>query len=190
MANQIIDCCSLINLYSGWGSLVQMHTLGFSLHISQAVVDESESVYELGPDGSRIRVPLNLQAMQNELHYTIVRPETDGEINDYVDFAMEIDDGEAQSLAIAKHRGLVLLTDDRRAIAVASRPDVAVQIYTTPQVLQMWGELSAENTQQLPHVLLRIKELARYQPRPNTAERRWWDTHIQSTDDEDLRKGV
>jgi predicted nucleic acid-binding protein len=53
-----------------------------------------------------------------------------------VNFATEVDDGEAQSLAIAKHRGFVFLTDDRKAVKVAQRPDVAVRTTSTPNILQ------------------------------------------------------
>jgi predicted nucleic acid-binding protein len=178
MKNQIIDCCSLINLHTGWGSLTQLQSLDFSLHIAEAVLDESVFVNEFDSNGEKVKSSLDLRSMQLNLGYTVVRPQTPDELSDYVEFAMEIDDGEAQSLAIAKHRGLILLTDDRKALNVANRSDVKVKTYTTPQVLQMWSAASEPNAQQLPEILRRISELARYRPRANSPERLWWDSNL------------
>ena len=101
-------------------------------------------------------------------------PETEQEIEDYVNFAVEVDDGEAQALAIAKHRGFVLLTDDRKATKLAQRPDVAVCTTSTPDVLQSWGQLDPGNEARLHAVVRRIAVLARFSPHKDSPDYAWW----------------
>jgi predicted nucleic acid-binding protein len=83
------------------------------------VLNEAEFTREFGPDGAPQMVPLDVNALTQLGLWLPARPETEQEIEDYVNFAIEVDDGEAQALAIAKHRGFVLLTDDRKAVKVA-----------------------------------------------------------------------
>ena len=48
-----------------------------------------------------------------------------------VEFAAQIDDGEASCLAIAKSRGWLVATDDRKAIRLAVKSGISV--ITTPR---------------------------------------------------------
>jgi len=103
-----------------------------------------------------------------------VAPESDAELADYLNFAQLIDDGEAQAIALAKHRGFVLLTDDRKALKLARREDIAVRTISTVDVLREWIEHEAVNIASVRSVLKRICELARYIPPKNSPELTWW----------------
>ena len=172
----IIDCCSLLNLYTGWKSLRPLAELNISLHVCENVLKEILYVNEFALDGSKIKLAVDVCSLQSEFSYIVVRPESSDEINDYVDFSVEIDDGEAQSLAIAKHRQLILLSDDRKALILAKREDICVHASTTTNMLRLWGEISENNAKQLPEVLHRISNLARFRPRVGSTERDWWDS--------------
>jgi hypothetical protein len=68
----------------------------------------------------------------------------------------------------------MLLTDDRKAIRLASRPDVAVATISTVDVLRVWAALSPENAMRLGEILRRIENLARFSPRKDSPDYRWW----------------
>ena len=148
-------------------------------HICEAVLNETEFTREFGPDGTPAMVPIDMNALTQHGLWLPARPETEKEIEDYVNFASEVDDGEAQALAIAKHRGFVLLTDDRKAAKVAQRPDVAVRTTSTPNILQFWGQLDSANEERLHEVVRRIAVLARFSPRKDSPDYEWWGQYFQ-----------
>ena len=179
MDDHVIDCCSLINLYAGWGGLRELRDFHRTWHICEAVLNETEFTREFGPDGTPVMVPLDMNALTQLGLWLPARPETEKEIEDYVNFASEVDDGEAQALAIAKHRGFVLLTDDRKAVGLAQRPDVAVRTTSTPNILQFWGQLDCANEARLHEVVRRIAVLARFSPRKDSPDYEWWSRHFK-----------
>lgn len=172
---RIIDCCSLINLRTGWGGLSELSEFGWQWYLCEAVLKEAEHTREYGKDGLPVSVPIDLGELTANQALGIVGLRTEEELVDYLEFASEVDDGEAQALAIAKHRGLMLLTDDRKAIRLASRPDVAVATISTVDVLQVWTTLSPENAMRLGEILRRIENLARFSPRKDSPDYLWWD---------------
>lgn len=174
MSEHIIDCCSLINLYTGWGGLAELRGIGLNWYLCEAVLKEAEHTREYGEDGQSELVPLDFRPLMEGNLIHIVSPANDRELDDYINFATEVDDGEAQALAIARHRGLTLLTDDRKAIRLASRPDIQVPTISTAGVLQVWANLHPENGRQLPYILSRIEALARFSPRRNSSDYEWW----------------
>ena len=181
MSDGIIDCCSLLNLYIGWGNLEKLRVLPYTWSICESVAHESEFTREYGPDGIPIDVPLDLLPLVDSGLLRMARPESEAEIEDYVSFAAEIDDGEAQALAIAKNRQFVLLTDDRKAIRMANRPDVAVTTITTVAVLRQWQERSGTDKADLRKVIERIQALARFIPRRDSPEHAWWLEQLTPT---------
>jgi predicted nucleic acid-binding protein len=175
MNQHIIDCCSLLNLYTGWGDLEQLASIDGTWHICSAVEQELEYTREYGVDGKPTPVRLNLPGNALLLPTGINGPL---EMADYIDFACELDDGEAQALAIAKHRGWILLTDDNKARNVASRPDVAVPTINTPAILRIWAQQSQANQQKLPIVIKRIVELARFNLKTTSVDYAWWQAQL------------
>jgi hypothetical protein len=176
----IIDCCSLLNLFTGWGSLENLRPLPYTWSICEAVLGESEFTREYGPEGGPIEVPLDLTPLIKSRLLSVVRPDTDAELADYVAFASEIDDGEAQALALAKHRKYILLTDDRKATKIAQRADVQVTTVTTVSILREWHERAGVNQATLREVIHRIQVLARFSPRKDSADLHWWLAQLRA----------
>lgn len=176
MAGQrIIDCCSLINLYAGWGGLVELRQLGGEWFVGDVVLAEAQYVLEPQADGTRVRAPFAFEAYVIQGLLVPARPETEAEMTDFIGFAEELDDGEAQALALAKHRGWTLLTDERKATRIARREDVNVQTLSTAQLLKVWGGVGPVNASRLREVLQRIEIRARFSPPKETADSAWWD---------------
>jgi hypothetical protein len=157
---------------------MELESFNYSWFISEAVLSEAQHINEYSGEGELIRVPLNLSDAVGSEVVASVKPESDQEIEDYVSFAMELDDGEAQSLALAKHRGFVLLTDDKKALRIAKRPDVNVGILTTPQVVRLWSELDLANAARVPQVIKRVQFLARFSPARGSPEADWWHEQL------------
>lgn len=174
MAERIIDCCSLLNLYAGWAGLEQLRQLPHSWFVCDAVFGESEITREYDENQQPQDHELILNPFVDSGLIQRVAPESDAEIADYLEFAQLIDDGEAQAIALAKNRGFVLLTDDRKACKLAHREDVAVRTISTVDILREWIEHEAIDAAHVRSVLKRVRELARYLPPKNSPELAWW----------------
>ena len=173
MGTRIIDCCSLLNLFAGWGGLEKLRTLPYQWSVVRAGRDESQFVREYQAD-CIVEVPLDLEPYCRSGLLSVLDTENDAELADYISFAGEVDDGEAQALAIAKHRGLVLLTDDRKATRIAARNDVHVRTITTAGVLREWVKVEGVDLKRLENVIERIEVLSRFAPRRDSLDWQWW----------------
>ncbi len=149
----IVDCCSLINLYSGWGGLSELSSLHRVWCIGDAVLNEAAFIREFDPLGIPEKIALDLQPAVDAKLLLVQRIQSRAELYDFVDFSMEIDDGEAQALALAKHRGYSFLTDDRGATKFAERDEVAVKTITTAEILKEWAQLNQSNDHCLSQII-------------------------------------
>jgi len=176
MENHVIDCCSLINLYTGWRGLAELADLqGIIWHVCEAVVSETEYTREFAGDGFAT-IPIELSPFISDGLLRRTRPENSAETQDYVDLATEVDDGEAQAIAIARGRGYTLLTDDYKASRLAA--ELGVSVVSTPGLLESWERLSSSNAVRLPDIVRRISVLARFNPRADSPHRDWWRSQL------------
>lgn len=105
---------------------------------------------------------------------TLVRAVLDAaETATYVQLATEVDDGEAQVLAVGIHRGLVVATDDRRARRVAAR--LGVGLLSTPELVVIWAAAPQTQGATVAPAILDIEIRARYRPRTADPHRTAWD---------------
>jgi predicted nucleic acid-binding protein len=174
MPNRIIDCCSLLNLYAGWGGLENLGLLEHSWFICKAVEDETEITREYDDQNRPQDRKLGLQPFVQSGLIQVIAPESEAELVSYLDFAQLVDDGEAQAIALAKHRDLILLTDDKKALNLAHRTEVGVNTISTLDVIREWANHAAIDAARLRTVLTRVRDLARYVPAKNSADLIWW----------------
>jgi len=174
MANRIIDCCSLINLYTGWRGLHELQALGHTWYVAEAALKEAQYTRDVGEGGRLVTIALRLDDLVQSGELNRAAAETAEEMELYVELSAELDDGEAEALAIAKARGLILLTDDAKAIEVAHRPQLSVQTLSTVNVLQEWLSSDPSLENRAHEVVRRIETLARFRPRIGTDEFEWW----------------
>src|SRR5207249_1590123 len=144
------DACCLINILAAAPALLPLpgiageqlpgrktknpsqslgHYLGINLHVPAKVSDE-ETLYLLQPDQEQrdqmLVTPIDLNpyfqaGLINRCNFINEKEE---EL--FVTLAARLDDGEAACLAIAKERGWLLATDDRKAQSLAAQLDVVV----------------------------------------------------------------
>ncbi len=107
---------------------------------------------------------------------TILRLSTPGELADFVSFAVEMDDGEAASAALAVHRAGTLITDDRKARSVLTRDTPDTPLLTTSQLLKDWAGRARPDPRDLAQALLDIEDRARFRPGRHDPEVAWWQS--------------
>jgi hypothetical protein len=91
----------------------------------------------------------------------------------FIRFAAEVDDGEAQVLAVGLHRGLIVATDDRRARNVAAREGIG--LLSTPELILAWAVRAGRRSDEHRQAITDIEIRARFRPRPGDPSRSEWD---------------
>lgn len=177
MAGHIIDCCSLLNLYTGWRGINELKEFDVRWYVPQAVMKESQYFRDYDLAGNVVTYPLDISGAISDGLLEIANIENQDELTDYVNFAIEVDDGEAQALAIARSRGLIFLTDDAKALKLCSRQNAPILTASTATILQSWSEASKENALRAPEIIARIQSLARFSPKPSDDGYAWWSAH-------------
>jgi hypothetical protein len=82
MAERIIDCCSLLNLYAGWAGLEQLRQLPHSWFVCEAVFGESEITREYDENQQPQDHELVLGPLVDSGLIQKVAPESDAELSE------------------------------------------------------------------------------------------------------------
>lgn len=170
---QILDACVLINLLASDEVEEILRATARDTLICSAVA--SESIYLRTGDPNSPREHIDLHPLISSGLVTVCHVEGDKEEALYVDYASELDDGEAMSLAIALSRGYVLATDERKARRLFLETMVDPQHLTlTSELIRHWAEAGAVLAERVKAALLQIEKRDRYQPPMNDSNYRWW----------------
>ena len=169
-----LDACCLINLCAASKILHAGSGLGLNLHVPSKVV--AETLYTLQPDpddpSRLVKHPIDLDG------YTaagvLQKCDVIGreEIELFVQIAVQLGDGEAACYAVAKTRGWMLATDDRRARKFAGQ--AGIPVISTPELVKLWVERTRPSHVDTVTVLENIQRFAYFVPRPNSPEYAWW----------------
>lgn len=173
MTDYCLDFCSLLNLYCGWGGIQEFSKFGGSWSISDTAFDEFKYVRTLQPDGSLQNTPIIRAAVMSQYPLSILSVSGPMEMATQAQLANDIDDGEAASLTIATHRGLIFVSDDRPAMVAAAK--LSVPSVSSIQLLIDWSNLNPSHAAALRGVVRNIALLASFQPPRNSPYRAWWD---------------
>ena len=123
----ILDACCAINL----------HMSGHMEEILQAIPGYvALAIFVLDEEILRS----NIQPLVDQGLIRAVSLESEAEENAFVNFAVELDDGEAVTGAIAMHRHWGIATDDRKARRVFARTNPHVQLLSTPELIKHWAD--------------------------------------------------
>ena len=178
MGHCVLDACALVNLHCGWGGLTELRGFGDSWRIGDIALAEAMFVRKFDASGGVCKLTLNVAEVvaQGNLHVVSLdtTPGNADAQTSFVEFAMELDDGEAQALAIALHRNCVLVTDDRLAIRMASGLSAAVPTMGTPEILMAWAHENPGRQARLPDVVRRIAVLGPFQLKRTSRHYGWW----------------
>jgi len=175
MSSVAIDACCLLNLIAAGNILHENSTkLGFSIFVPKVVA--KESIYVLQPDDDqsgqlvRQKVDMNRYMERQLLSYCDIEGSVEAEL--YVKFAVQLDDGEAACLAIAKSRSWIMATDDRVARRMAT--EQSVNVLGTPEIVRAWAQCNCVSDAEIALAIGNIQRFAKYTPRANGPDADWW----------------
>jgi predicted nucleic acid-binding protein len=176
MSDCVIDACCLINLCAVGDLHRWLPSLGFVWHLPSAVVRETLYLRAADHEGNPTAERIDVQEL---LHAGLIAEcsvRSDDEMQHYVEFAADLDDGEAMALAIARARGWILATDDRKARRRAA--ETKVQVVTTPELMRCSAERNALSAGEIQTALERIQRHARFVPAPDFPGYEWWMRYL------------
>ena len=167
----VLDTCVLINLLATGRAPEIVRVIAPSRMVCSAVSEESLYLRPLEAEGRPEAVDLQLLIAAGVL--TPCQIEGVAEEDLYVTYALELDDGEAMSLAIAQSRNLVLATDERKARRLARENAPQLSIISTAEIIRAWAE--GKERRDVIAVVHSILTRARFRPADSDPLALWWN---------------
>jgi hypothetical protein len=141
---------------------------------------EAESLYLRHDDPKEPMEPVQLTPFIKAGLLATCQIESAEEEQLYVDYAGDLDDGEAMSIALALTRGHCLATDDRKARRLFKEAvNDPNRLISTPKLIRHWHNISEVSSDKLEALLLRVESKACYQPSPSDPDFQWWARSCQ-----------
>ena len=170
----LLDACAAINLFATRRMDAILGAIAAPVGIVALVHAESLYVLRGGAgDDADVREPVDLQPLVGGGVLRVVEP-TEAELDDFVDLAAEMDDGEAMTAAVAIARGWSIVTDDRKATRILAG---RVWLQSTLAVVKDWADRDAIDDATVARVLTDLRERGTYLPGRAHPLRGWWDTY-------------
>lgn len=182
MTCRILDCCTLINLYCGWGGIQKLHDFGGRWCIGAHALSEAKYVREFGAGGAVQSRTIDATALQAQFPLELLAIESDHEAGLLVQTAQLLDDGEAEGLVLAATRGKAFCSDDAVVHRAAVGLGLTVQIMSTPELLLMWADGDVARQEQLPGIVQRISALAKFVPHRTSPHLAWWKSQLATAE--------
>jgi hypothetical protein len=174
----LLDACCLINLLATGRMEDILGILPFLFATSRLIATKEVLVIARDADEEALveREVIPSAALENSDHLTLMDLSTEQELEDFVRFAADLDDGEASVCALALAHGGGVATDDRRALRVLSQEAPQVLTVQTPELLHEWALRSKAPTSEIARVLRMIEQRARFRPRSGAPWFEWWSS--------------
>lgn len=171
------DACVLLNLLAS-GRFDDIAT-GCGLRF--AVVSEvaGEALY-LRDAASGEHEPVDLQVFIARGLLEVFALKGQAEQLRFIELAVDLDDGEAASIAIAEARGFALATDDIKARALIQRRAVKIKLWSTFELLRQWQSKAGTTDGELGGVLTNIANRAKFRPKQGHPEFGWWSKAVSA----------
>ena len=169
----LIDTSVVLNLLATGVGIAVIESLEVDCLVCSAV--QSETLYVRSDDPAQPREAVSIDPWLQSGSVRIANPESPLEEELYVQFAMDLDDGEAMSLAICHARGYAFATDDRKARRIASElSSPPVPLVSTAEIVHHWAGRTSAGPDELRRLLAAIELRARFIPRHDDPLREWW----------------
>ena len=88
-----------------------------------------------------------------------------------------MDDGEAVTGAIAKHRNWAIATDDAKAISFFTEMTPQLQLLSTPDLMKHWVDLATPSLEKVRTALQNIENRGDYKPHVGHRLHGWWQAN-------------
>jgi predicted nucleic acid-binding protein len=173
----ILDACVLINiLASGRAEEILAQT---NHRFGICTVVSAESIYLRAADSNAPPEEVKLDQFLKSRSLTVYGLVNDLDKTRYVDYAAELDDGEAMSLALTVTRGFSLATDDRKARRVfLDEVKDPTRLLSTTQILRNWSKVANLRAGEIKNVLLAVSRRGRFSPRSDDPDFSWWSNAV------------
>ncbi len=169
----LLDACVVINLYATRRMEEILRTTTRAVGVVDAVLREARHVRRggIGDDADDME-EINVEAMIDAGLLVLVPP-TEAELDAYVELTLQLDDGEAMTLAVALARGAIIATDDKKAVRVVAG---RLPLVSSLHLIKSWSEAPGLDASSLGSVLRDLRQRGRYTPPSGHALKGWWDS--------------
>lgn len=164
----LLDACAVLSLYATRYMDAILAVEPGPIAVVEIVVEEALYVRRV-VEGDVEREPVDLSPLITTGRLLVLTPETDDELDTFVDLAVHLDDGEAMTAAVAIHRSCVLVTDDRKAERLLAD---RVQLRGTLDLIKAWVDVEHVPRDVLREALMGVYERG-YQPSHRHLLRPW-----------------
>jgi predicted nucleic acid-binding protein len=168
----VVDTCVLITL------LATDRLDEIALHVAPGLLVcsavASESIYLRPLDVTQQPEQVILDPFFENKILAACDCDNDAEEELYVNYALELDDGEAMSLAIAHARKLPLATDEKKAKRVIRDSAKHMRVVSTSEILYAWA--TGRGRAEIKPVLEAIGIRARFRPPDDDPLVAWWNS--------------
>ncbi len=171
----LLDACSLLNLYASRHLGEILKTLPARFAVVERVMCETLYVQRggTGEDADK-RDPVEIAPLIEQCLLRVLSFETEQEMTVFLEFATQLDDGEAMTCALAYIHGYDVVTDDKKALRLLGRHASHLVRYGTLDVLQAWADEGDVSDMILRTTLKDIRERASYFPGTSHPRYSWW----------------
>jgi predicted nucleic acid-binding protein len=154
-----------------------MSESGYQFGICSVV--KNESIYLRATDLNAPPEEVKLDAYLESNRLTAFELSSDEEKELYIDYATQLDDGEAMSLALVYSRGFGMASDDRKARRLFTEEIGDLKrLLSTSQILKEWSEKAEVNTADVKQVLTDVSRRGRFFPSSGDTHFDWWSKAI------------
>ena len=172
----LLDACAVINLYASRRMKEILIGFGGRFEICDSVIKEARHVRDVDAiNGVFTMIEIDLEPLFARKIVHLASLASDSELETYIDLLVGgLGDGESMSGAIAHHRGMMVVTDDRVAASLLGEIDVP----TIPalQLVRHWAEHTEQRHEVVRATLEDIWFRGRYVPARSHPLREWWET--------------
>ncbi|MBW2624427.1 MAG: hypothetical protein JRD68_16075 [Deltaproteobacteria bacterium] len=172
----ILDACCVINLCASYQMESILESIPAQVVISDYVKDREVLVILTGPDDNVFeeRESVDLDPFVDKGLISIAALDEEEEANTFLNFASQLDDGEAITGAIAVHRDWAIATDDKKATKLFTREAPKIQVISTPEIVKHWADSHNPSSETIRAAIKNIHLRGRYFPDKQHPLYNWW----------------
>ena len=169
----ILDACCILNFCASGQFLAILKSLPAEIVVTTVVQErELTTLQKLQEEENDAVLEFETAITQGLLK--VVDFASEEEEESFVNYAADLDDGEAATFAIAVHRKWAVATDDNKGIKFMQKNFSHLQILSIPEIIKHWSEQERIDFSVLSKVLNTIRIKGRYIPPKNHPLRNWW----------------
>lgn len=174
-AGILLDACVVINLFASRHMAAILDTAPGQVAVADLVVAESLYVRRGGAgDDANEPEPVDLSPLIATNRLSVLTA-TDEELETFVGLTLDVDDGEAMTLALAIHRQATVVTDDRKVKRVLAG---RAPLRSTPDLIKDWADQANVPEPVLRLALIDVQQRGSYLPGRTHPLRTWWDATL------------